>query len=204
MTILQTNKNFFTTTQKTLFFWAFFWNFPFPCFSCFVFFFFQHEKDKNKKCTFFFENPFFDTLTNCQKIIFAPLHTICVFLRYPKNTIKLGKKAKKKLGPGFDATLDQVLTQKTPNLGPGFDSTAYIYIWKVYVLWTGGVDTTSNQRNKDVVIEMGAVSQYFSKVLWSGVNLTLSMLTRKPTPMTRGWHKWKMESTLLCLYQWLI
>ena len=76
----------------------------------------------------FFRKPFFDTFTNCQKIIFAPLHTICVF-KIPKKHYKTGdKQAKKNLGPGFDATLDQVLTQKTPNLGPGFDSTAYIYI----------------------------------------------------------------------------
>ena len=41
----------------------------------------------------------------------------------------MGKNKQKKLGPSFDATLDQVLTQKNPNLGPSFfDSTAYIYI----------------------------------------------------------------------------
>ena len=136
MTILQTNKNFFTTTQKTLFFWAFFWNFPFPCFSCFVFFFFQHEKDKNKKCTFFFENPFLTPWQTAKKLFSHP-YTLFVFFKIPKKHYKTGEKqAKKNLGPGFDATLDQVLTQKTPNLGPGFDSTAYIYICCGVINWS--------------------------------------------------------------------
>ena len=112
MTILQTNKNFFTTTQKTLFFWAFFWNFPFPCFSCFVFFFFQHEKDKNKKCTFFFENPFFWHLDKLPKNYFrTPTHYLC-FFKIPKNTIKVGKNKQKKIS----------WTRFWRNLGPGFDS----------------------------------------------------------------------------------
>ena len=119
---------------KNTIFLGFFLMFVFQFFSCFLFFFLQHKKDKNKKCTFFFETPFFDNLTNCQKNIFAPLHTICVFLRCPENTIKLGKTSKKNLGPSFDATLDQVLTQKTPNLGPSFDSTANIYIYAVVLL----------------------------------------------------------------------
>ena len=52
----------------------------------------------------FFRKPFFDTLTNCQKNIFTPLHTICVFLRYPKKHYKTGENKQKKI-------LDQVLTQ---------------------------------------------------------------------------------------------
>ena len=113
--------------QNTIFL-GFSWNFLFPFFSCFLFVFFQHKKDKNKKCTFFFRKPFFRHLDKLPKNIFAHLHTICVFLRYPKKHYKIGEKqAKTNLGPSFDATLDQVLTQKTPNLGPGFDSTAYIY-----------------------------------------------------------------------------
>ena len=42
----------------------------------------------------------------------------------------MGKnKQRKNLGPSFDPTLDQVLTQKNPNLGPSFYSTAHIYIY---------------------------------------------------------------------------
>ena len=81
--------------------------------------FFQHKKDKKKKCTFVFRKPFFDTLTNCPKIIFAPLHTICVFLDQQKNTIKLGKTSKQKILDGFS-------TQKPPNLGRIFNSTAHM------------------------------------------------------------------------------
>ena len=80
----------------------------------------------------FFRKPFFDTLTNCQLIIFAPLHTICVF-KIPTKHYKTGEKqAKTNLEPSFDATLDQVLTQKTPKLGPSFDSTAFIYIYVLF------------------------------------------------------------------------
>ena len=61
------------------------------------------------------------------KNIFAPLHTICVFLDQQK-TIKLGKTSKKHLGRIFNATLDGSSTQKPPNLGRIFNSTAYIYI----------------------------------------------------------------------------
>ena len=69
-------------------------------------------KRQNKECTFFSENPLFDTLTNWPKNIFAPLHTICVF-KITKKHYKIGEKtSKKKLGPRFDATLGQVLTQK--------------------------------------------------------------------------------------------
>ena len=94
---------FFTTTQKTLFFWAFL-KFSFSMFFMFCLFLFPTWKRQKQKVHIFFENPFFDTLTNCQKIIFAPhTHYLC-FFRYPKNTIKLGKNKQKKI-------LDQVLTQ---------------------------------------------------------------------------------------------
>ena len=80
----------------------------------------------------FFRKPFFDTLTNCQKI-FSHTYTLFVFFKIPQKNYKTGEKqAKKNLGPHFDATLDHILTQKNPNLGPHFDSTAYIYI---YMLW---------------------------------------------------------------------
>ena len=65
--------------KKHYFSW-FFWCFPFPLFFMLSFLLFSNiKKRQNKKCTFCFEDPFFDTLTNCQKIIFAPVHTICVF-----------------------------------------------------------------------------------------------------------------------------
>ena len=69
------------------------------------------------------------------KIYFRTPRHYLWFLRYQKNTIKLGgggKTSQRNLGPSFDATLDQVLTQKNPNLGPSFDSTAYIYIY-IYI-----------------------------------------------------------------------
>ena len=60
----------------------------------------------------FFENPFLTTWQIAKKLFSHP-YTLFVFLRYPQNTIKLGKKtSKKNLGPSFDATLDQALTQK--------------------------------------------------------------------------------------------
>ena len=113
----------FTTTPKTLFFWASFKIFVFHCFHIF----FQHKKDKNKKCTFF-SKPFFDNLTNCPKIFSRP-YTLFVFFEIPKKHYKIGENKQNNLGPSFDATLDQVLTQKNPNLGPSFDSTAHMYMY---------------------------------------------------------------------------
>ena len=66
---------FFTTTPKTLFS-GLFWNCPFPFFHIFLFTFFPTLKRQKQKVRVFFENPFFDTLTNCPKNICAPLHTI--------------------------------------------------------------------------------------------------------------------------------
>ena len=43
----------------------------------------------------FFEPPFFDTLTNCQKFIFAPLHTICVLDQ--QKHYKTGKNKQQKI-----------------------------------------------------------------------------------------------------------
>ena len=98
----------FTTTQKALFFWACLM-FLVHVFHIFSFSFSNIKRTKAKSAHFLFI-PFFDTLTNCQKII-----------------IKLGKNRQKNLETKFDPTLDQALTQKT-NLGPSFDSTVYIYI----------------------------------------------------------------------------
>ena len=134
---------FFTTTQKTLFFCFFFEIFLFQFFHIVLFYFSNIKKTKNKKCSFFFENPLFDTLTNCQKIIFAPLHTIFVFFFFfdkQKNTIKLGEKqANKNLGRIFNATLDGFSTQKPPTLGRIFNSTAFPDYRSKYRLWANGV-----------------------------------------------------------------
>ena len=103
MTILQTNKNFFTTTQKTLFFWVFL-KFSFSMFFMFCLFLFPTWKRQKQKVHIFFRKPFFWHLDKLPKNYFrTPTHYLC-FLRYPKNTIKLGKNKQKKI-------LDQVLTQ---------------------------------------------------------------------------------------------
>ena len=61
----------------------------------------------------FFENPFLTTWQIAKKLFSHP-YTLFVFFKIPKKHYKIGEKqAKKNLGPSFDATLDQVLTQKT-------------------------------------------------------------------------------------------
>ena len=128
MTILQTNKIFFTTTQKTLFFWAFFEIFLFHVFHVLSFSFSNMKKTKTKSAHFFSKTLFLTPWQTAKKLFSHP-YTLFVFFKIPKKHYKTGEKqANKNLGPGFDATLDQVLTQRTPNPGPGFDSTAYIYI----------------------------------------------------------------------------
>ena len=62
--------------------------------------------------------------------------TLFVFLKMPKNTIKLGETATYNLDQFLTYNLDQFLTYnldqfltyKTPNLGPIFNFTAYIYM----------------------------------------------------------------------------
>ena len=103
MTFLQKRPVFFTNTQKH-YFLVFFWNIISPFFHVFSFSFSTIKKTKTKSAHFF-RKPFFDTLTNCPKIIFAPLHTICVFFfKIPQKHYKIGEKQAKKI-------LDQVLTQ---------------------------------------------------------------------------------------------
>ena len=63
------------------------------------------------------------------------------FQKYPQNTMKMGKKWKKKnLDQFWTLDLDQFLTLETPNLGPV--STAhiyvYIYIYTIFFFWGGG------------------------------------------------------------------
>ena len=81
---------------------------------------------------FSFLKPHFDNPKFCKNTILTHCDTICVTKKSPKNTIKLGKTAKKNLDQFLTYSLDQFLTYKTPNLGPVFNFTAYIYI---YMLW---------------------------------------------------------------------
>ena len=130
MTILQKKTLFFTTTQKTLFFWAFFEIFFFHFFHVFSFSFSNIKKTKTKSAHFFSKTLFLTPWQTAKKI-FSHTYTLFVFFKIPKKHYKTGEKqAKKNLGPHFDATLDHILTQKTPNLGPHFDSTAYLNRWK--------------------------------------------------------------------------
>ena len=90
---------------------GFFWTSRFPCFSYFLVSFSNIKKTKTKSAHSLFKNSFFDTLTNCQQIIFAPLHTICVF-KITKKHYKIGEKQAKK----------KSWTKFWRNLGPSFDS----------------------------------------------------------------------------------
>ena len=116
----------FTTTPKTLFFWAFL-KCLFSSFFMFSLVFLRHKKDKNKKCTFFFRKPFSWQPDKLPQKISHP-YTLFVSFKIPQNTIQLGKTSKKNLGPSFDATLDQVLTQKKRKSWTKF-WLYYIYIY---------------------------------------------------------------------------
>ena len=85
----------------------------------------------------FIRKPFFDTLTNCQKIIFAPLHTVCVFLDQQKTLQNLGKTSKKILDGFSTQPWTDFQLKNPPNLGRIFNSTAYIYVYVcIYALWS--------------------------------------------------------------------
>ena len=116
MTFLQKRPFFFTTTQKHYFSGFFFEIFLFH-FSYFPVYFFQHKKEKNKKCTFFFENPFLTPWQTAKKYFRTPTHYLW-FLTYPKNTIKLGKTSQKKSWTKFWRNLGPSSVSKNPNLGP--------------------------------------------------------------------------------------
>ena len=74
-----------------------------------------------------FENLFSSILIIYRKHYFAPLHTICD-LNIPKSTIQLGKHQQKILNQILAQKLDQILTQKHPNIWPDIDSTMYVYV----------------------------------------------------------------------------
>ena len=133
MTILQKNKNFFTTTQKTLFFLFFFEIFLFHVFHVLSFSFSNMKKTKTKSAHFFSKTLFWHLDKLPKNYFRTPTHYLC-FLRYPKNTIKLGKNKQKKI-------LDQVLTQpwtrfwlKKRQILDQVLTLQHIYIY-TYVLW---------------------------------------------------------------------
>ena len=136
---LRNKKNTLCSQRpKTLFFWAFFWNIPFPCFWPFLFFFSNLKKAK-QKMHFLFENPFLTPRQPANKIFRAPTRYLCLF-KIPKNTKNWGKTSKINLGLIFDSTLDRFLTQRRPNLGQIFDSTAQIYAENPY--WSAQKERT--------------------------------------------------------------
>ena len=125
MTFVQKKQFFFTTTQKTLLFWAFFEIFLFHVFHIFLFNFSNMKREKQKVHHFFFETLFRHPDKLPKKYFRTPTHYLWL-LTYPKNTIKLGKTTKI-----WDQLLAQPWTKfclKKPNLGPSFVATAYIYI----------------------------------------------------------------------------
>ena len=117
---------FFTTTQKTQFFCFFI---VLSIFSCCPFYFFQHKKKRQKqKVHIFFENPSFDTLTNSQKFIFAPLHTICVFLDQQKH-YEIGENKQIKSWTDFQRNLGQIFNSKKGKSWTDFQLySIYIYV----------------------------------------------------------------------------
>ena len=120
---------FFTTTQKTLFFWVFFGIFFSLFFHIFLFTFSNIKKTKTKSAHFFSRTLFLTTWQTAQKNFSHP-YTLFVILNIPKKHYKIGEKqANKNLGPSFDATLDQVLTQKKPQILDQVLTLQYIYIY---------------------------------------------------------------------------
>ena len=117
---------FFTTTQETLFFWAFF---EILFFLFFIFLFtFSNIKETKTKSAHFFSRTLFLTTWQIAKNIFSHPYTLFVILNIPQNTIKLGKTSKKSLGPSFDATLDQVWLKK-PQILDQVLTLQHIYIY---------------------------------------------------------------------------
>ena len=89
---------------KKHYFSGLFLKFSFSIFFMFCLFLFPTWKRQKQKVHIFFSKTLFWHLDKLPKNYFrTPTHYLC-FLRYPKNTIKLGKNKQKKI-------LDQVLTQ---------------------------------------------------------------------------------------------
>ena len=141
-----TKKDHFLHNHPKTLFSVFLLEFTFSFFSYLLFYFFQHKKDKNKKCTFF-PKTLFDTLTNCQKIFSHPC-TLFVIFKIPKNTLKLGKTSKTNLGPSFDATLDQVWTQKTKSWFKFWLSSTYTYAGELVLAPLFGLTKSQERYHK--------------------------------------------------------
>ena len=107
---------------KTLISGIVFLKFSFPFFWSFLFLLFQHKKDKNKQCTFFFDYPFLTPWQTAKNK--SHPYTLLVIFKMPPNTIKLGKTSKQKYWTKFWPNL----APQNPNLGPSFDSTTYLYM----------------------------------------------------------------------------
>ena len=103
MTILQKKNIFLHNHPKNTIFLGFFWNCLFPFFHVFSFSFSNIKKTKTKSAHFFSKTLFWHLDKLPKKYFRTPTHYLC-FLRYPRNTIKLGKNKQKKI-------LDHILTQ---------------------------------------------------------------------------------------------
>ena len=123
------------TTLKKTYFYRVFCYFPFLVFFFFFLFLFSNIKKKKTKNAIFFSKTSFLITQNFAKTLFWHTVTLFVLQKKPKNTIKLGKTAKKNLDQFLTYNLDQFLTYKTPNLGPVFNFTAYIYVY-IYIYFS--------------------------------------------------------------------
>ena len=103
MTIWQKKTIFFTTTPKTLFFWAFFEIFLFQLFRIFLFTF-SNIKTTKIKSAHFFRKPFFWHPDKLPKKYFRTPYTLFVILNIPIKHYKSGENKQTSI-------LDQVLTQ---------------------------------------------------------------------------------------------
>ena len=139
MTFWQKKTSFLHKHPKNTIFLVFFFEiFFFHFFHVFSFSFSNIKKTKTKSAHFFFENSFFDTLTNSQKKYFrTPTHYLC-FFKIPKKHYKTGEKQTKKI-------LDQVLTQpwtkfwlKKPQILDQVLTLQHIYIYMYAVRLLSG------------------------------------------------------------------
>ena len=137
MPFLQKTLFFVHNHPKTLFFWPFFEIFVFHVFHMFSFSFSNIKKTKTKSAHFFSKTLFLTPWQTAKNYFRTPTHYLC-FFKITKKHYKIGKKpSKQNLGPSFDATLDQVLTQKTQILDQVLTlQHAYIYI-SIVVYYVG-------------------------------------------------------------------
>ena len=123
---------FFTATQKTLFFWAFFEIVLSIFFSYCPFYLFQHKKDKTKSAHFFSKTLFGHPDKLLKNYFRTPTHYLC-FFRPAKNTIKLGKTSKKKSWTDFQRNLGRIFNSKTPKSWTDFQ------LYSIYIYAVGSI-----------------------------------------------------------------